>query len=320
MGRYKVNTRFLRFRLVQTGKFFREIPLPYLLILLLMAGIGLYVLSSFLAGTAGGLVGGGVLIATVGFVHLRRKDHHFIRMVNERAWWVFLGDYLLFSIPFLLLLLWRGHGLMVAGVVAGYAGVALLKQPFRQTAKGFPVPAFIPYRAFELRVLFRRYGGLLTLLYLSALVGLLLPYASFASLWLCVALLFEGFRDCEPRALLNGYEMSPKCFLHYKIRLTLGLYAVAAMPVCLLYIAIRPDGWWLAAGFFVLSSLNVILPVVSKYALYEPGQQIVSGQLPMFLSLIGIAVPFLTPLTLFLLVRYYLMARKNLISYLYAYN
>jgi hypothetical protein len=267
-----------------------------------------------------GMVCGGVLIAGVAFVHLRRKDYHFIRMVDERAWQVFFVDYLLFSIPFLLLLLWRGYGFVVVGVVAGYAGVALLKQPFRQTAKGFPVPAFIPYRAFELRILVRRYGGLLVVLYLCAFAGLLLPYISFAFLWFCIAFMFEGFRDCESRAMLNAYEMSLKRFLHYKTRLTLGLYCIAAMPVCLIYTVIRPGDWWLAAGFFVLSSLNVILFVVSKYALYEPDKKIVSGQVPIGLSGMGIFIPFLAPLTLFLLIRYYRMARKNLIPYLYVYD
>jgi hypothetical protein len=318
--RSKINIRFVRFRLVQAGKFFREIPLPYLIILLMMAGVGLYVVSAFFKNPAGAAVCGGVLVAAVWFVHLRRRDYHFICMVDERAWRVFFVDYLLFSIPFLLLLLWREDWIVVMGVVAGYAGISLIRQPFRRVAKGFPVPDFIPFRAFEVRVLFRRYGGLLVVLYLGAFVGLLVPYASFAPLWFYLAFLSEGFRDCEARALLNSYEMPAKRFLHYKIRLTAGLYCIVAAPVCVIYTVIRPGDWWLALGFLVLAVLNVILCIVAKYALFEPGKKIVSGQISMSLSFIGVFVPFLAPLTLFLLIRYYLMARKNLTPYLYAYN
>jgi hypothetical protein len=315
-----INTRFLRFRFVQIGKFLREISLPYLIVLLVMAGAGLYVLHSFLENQTGALVCGSILVAGVWIVHLRRKDYRFVCMVDEGAWRVFFVDYLLFSGPFLLLFLWRGDWFVVMGVVAGYAGVSHIRQPFRRVAKGFPVPAFIPYRAFEVRVLFRRYGLVLVVLYLGAFVGLLFPYASFVPLWFCIVFMFEGFKDCESRALLNVYEMPVRRFLHYKIRLNLGLYCLLAAPVCLLYTLIRPGDWWLALGFFVLAVLNVILCIVSKYALYEPDKKIVSGQISTGFSLIGVFVPFLAPLTLFLLIRYYLIARKNLTPYLYAYN
>jgi hypothetical protein len=91
-----------------------------------------------------------------------------------------------------------------------------MRQPFRRVAKGFPVPAFIPFRAFETRVLFRRYGGLLVVLYLGAFVGLFLPYASFAFLWFCVVFVAEGFKDCESIALLNASEMGFKGFFIIK--------------------------------------------------------------------------------------------------------
>jgi ABC-type phosphonate transport system ATPase subunit len=60
------------------------------------------------------------------------------------------------------------------GVVAGYAGVSLIRQPFRRVAKGFPVPDFIPFRAFEVRVLFHRYGSGKTTL-LNTLYGFITP-------------------------------------------------------------------------------------------------------------------------------------------------
>jgi hypothetical protein len=315
-----INLRFLKFRGTQTAKFFKELPIPYLIILLLIAGIAFYVIHALLEKPAGTILYATLLTATVALVHLRRRDYHFVCMVDEHPWRVFFIDYLLFTTPLLLPLICRGQVIAIAAIVAAYAAISRIQQPYRKTTKGFPVPSFIPTKAFEVRTLIRRKGWLLALFYLAACAGLPLPYASFIPLWLCIAVLFEGLRDCEPKALLNVYELPPKQFLHDKIRLTVGLYCLATAPICLIYTLLHPTHWPLALTFLTLAALNVMLFITSKYALYEPGRKIVSGQISISLSLIAIFVPLLTPLTLFLLIRYYLMAQKTLTPYLYAYN
>ena len=73
-----MNSAFLRFRLRQAGKFIREIPVIYLVILtgiLLIAGIALY---QFTKDLHGSLIIAGILLVFLSLIQLRRKDYHFI--------------------------------------------------------------------------------------------------------------------------------------------------------------------------------------------------------------------------------------------------
>ncbi len=90
-----MNSAFLRFRLRQAGKFIREIPVIYLVILtgiLLIAGIALY---QFTKDLHGSLIIAGILLVFLSLIQLRRKDYHFIHLAEEKAWKVFSMDYLL---------------------------------------------------------------------------------------------------------------------------------------------------------------------------------------------------------------------------------
>ena len=98
-----MNSAFLRFRLRQAGKFIREIPVIYLVILtgiLLIAGIALY---QFTKDLHGSLIIAGILLVFLSLIQWRRKDYHFIYLAEEKAWKVFSMDYLLLSLPVLII-------------------------------------------------------------------------------------------------------------------------------------------------------------------------------------------------------------------------
>jgi hypothetical protein len=240
-------------------------------------------------------------------------------LAEASPWRVFCVDYWLVSAPVLLLETVRGHWFIALGIMLGCAGISVAGQ-VRREAKGFPVPRLIPAEAFELRTGFRRYGGVVLVFYAGAWMGLWLPYLSLALLWFVVLFLTEFFKDCEPEALLCSPELPAERFIGRKLWVNLRLFARAVAPVCLLYALIRPGQWWLALGFFTLSLLNVALLVLMKYAFYRPNGKVTGGQASLFLSVAGIGLPFLAPLTLFLLVRYALLSRRNLTPYLYVYN
>jgi hypothetical protein len=315
-----INLRFLKFRTIQTRKFLKDIPFPYLILLLLIAATALYAINALLRHPAGAPIYATLLIVTVAACHRHRRDYHFIHLIDERPARVFLTDYLLFTLPLLLPLLYHGQAIAVAAVAAACAVISRIKQPYRKTPKGFPVPPIIPAKAFEVRTLIRRKGWLLLAFHLAACAALPLPIVSFIPLWLSLTLLYEELRQCEPIALLNICESPPKPFLHKKLRSIVGIYTLSAAPVCLIYALLHPSQWPLPLLFLTLAVLNVMLCVAGKYAFYEPGQKIVAAQNSIALSLIAIFIPLLSPLTLFLLIRYYTKAIKTLTPYLYAYN
>ncbi|MDR1880117.1 MAG: hypothetical protein LBQ78_04225 [Tannerellaceae bacterium] len=318
--RIHIPAAFIRFRFRQAGKFVKEMPLPYLVLLLgILAAAGMAGYSFMEGRTGGAVVGAGTLLLLLP-IHLKRKDFHFIQLAVASPWMVFCVDYWLLSCPVMALETVRGHWAVALALLLGCAGVSLIRQPYGRRAKGFPVPRLIPAEAFEIRTGLRRDGWVLLVFYAGAFVGLLLPYLSFAMLWVYTVALSGCFRDGEPVAVLCSRERPAGRFIGRKLGVNLRLFALSVAPVCLLYTAIRPGDWWLALFFFVMAILNVALFILMKYALYRPGAKITGGQVSLFLSMAGMLLPFLAPVTLFLLVRYAVMAKQHLTPHLYVYN
>lgn len=170
------------------------------------------------------------------------------------------------------------------------------------------------------RAAIRKQGIWLLFFYGGAYLGALFPYVSLALLWLFTGMLAECFVYAEPTAMLCMQELPASRFLHRKLSLYVRLYTLAIAPVCLLYSLLHPSQWWLVLLFAISGILNVALMVVSKYAAYLPNTRIQAGQIAISLSLFGILLPALAPLTLLLLIKKYRAARHHLTSYLYAYN
>lgn len=315
-----MNSAFLRFRLRQSGKFIREIPVIYLVVmvgLLLIPGIALY---QFTKDLKGSLIIAAILLALLSLLQLRRKDYRFIFLTEENGWKVFSMDYFLLSLPILIILLVNSFWYISLAIIAGCIGISFIKPPFHRTKKGMEAPGWIPAEAFELRAGIRQYGGLLLILYLSAWIGLLLPFASLASLWFFTVVLSDIFRFSEPVQILCAQERPANKFLHRKLFLYLKLSIYAIIPVCAIYMLLYPQHWWLILTFLVGVSLNIALFIVNKYAHYLPNTKITGGQVPITTAVISIFLPVFSPVVLFFLIKYYLAACRNLTTYLYAYN
>lgn len=315
-----MNSAFLRFRLRQFKKFIFEIPVIYLIILTgiaLIAGIALYEFTKELKGS---LIVATILLATLSLLQLRRNDYHFVLLAEENTWKVFGMDYLLLSLPVVIIILLNSFWYISLTVVAGCIGIGFAKQPFRRTSRGIRPPGWIPAEAFEIRSGIRQYGGILLVLYASAWIGLLLPYASLASLWFFTVFFSDMFRYSESEQILFSQERSAKRFLCRKLRVNLKLYLCATGPVCLVYFLLYPEQWWLVITFLVALILNLTLFVMSKYAYYWPNTKITAGQVPIALAILSVFLPVLLPVILFFLIKNYLAACRNLTTYLYAYN
>lgn len=315
-----MNSAFFRFRLRQFKKFIFEIPVIYLILLMgiaLIAGIALYEFTKELKGS---LIVATILLAAITLLQLRRNDYHFVLLAEEKTWKVFGMDYLLLSLPVVIIILLNSFWYISLGVMVGCIGIGFVEQPFRRTNRGIDPPEWIPAEAFEIRSGIRQYGGILLVLYASAWVGLLLPYASLASLWFFTVFFSDMFRYSESEQILFSQERSAKRFLSRKLRVNLKLYLCATGPVCLVYILLYPEQWWLAITFLVAIMLNLILFVMTKYAYYWPNTKITAGQVPIGLAMLSIFLPVLLPVILFFLIKNYLAACRNLTTYLYAYN
>lgn len=317
---YPVNTAFLRFRLRQLGKIVREIPVPYLVVLAAMLVGALLTLYNLTGNRRDMAIAGGILILLVYAFHRKRRDYHFLQLADEYPARILCPEYLLLSLPVFITGVLHGFFLIAVATSLGCLAVGLTPQPVRLVRNGFPPPRFLPHRAFEWRAGIRRYGGVLLILYLAAYAGLLLPYLSLGILWLLTCIQTEFFNRAEPVHVLCSEELPPKRFLGGKLKLNLCIYSVSVLPVCLLYAVLYPESWWLPLIFWFYSTVNVALIIITKYAFYQPDTKITAGQVAITISLLGVWLPVLFPLTFIFLVKNYLAARRQLTAYLYAYD
>ena len=314
------NKAFLKFRFRQAGKIIRDIPLLYLLVLSGMLVFLLYIVYDFSQEPTGAILAGVIFLILTGLLHLNRGDYHFIELVEKQPARIYCMDYWLLAISLCLLETINGFYWMAIAILTGCWLISKIRQPRRSTAKGIPPPRFIPAEAFECKAGIRKNGIVFILLYLGSYALLWLPYVSFAFLWLFTCIVADCFQQAEPMRILCAKELPAERFLTWKIKTYGKLYLATIVPVCLLYTLFHPADWIWVALFLLMGTLNITLMIVTKYAAYTPNIKIRAGQVGIGLSLLGIILPFLAPLTLLLLLRKYPTACRNLTSYLYAYN
>lgn len=308
------------FRLKQLMKIVKEIPVIYLLLIVgIVVFAGIYLFSVMRDQTVSAILSV-VFLSLLLLLHDRRKDYRFMHIVAATPRKVFCMEYLLLGLPLLLVLSVHRHWIIAAPVLLGMLLIALKRQTGYHRKSGFAVPKFIGYSLFELRCGVRRYGLLLLLVYLIAWATLPFPYVSLGVCWFFTLVPVDLFRDSEPLNIVCAPELPPAGFLHRKLRLNLTAYLCLLMPLCLAYAAVHPEDWWLSVYYPVAMTTNAALVIVSKYAHYSPGEKIMGGQIAIIISFCCVAVPVLYPLTLFYLIKNYPAARRNLKTYLDAYD
>lgn len=315
-----INTRFLYFRLQQGTKFIKEFPVPYFLLFLLLFLIVGYICFGWIKETPNASLLAGVLSVFMLYIHLQRKDYHFICLLEENSYKVFGVDYFLLSSPLLALLLIRQQWMPALLLLTAGMGISFIKQPFRKNRTGIPVPDILPFNAFEIRAGFRYAGIAMVFFYLAGWGALLLPYLSLGILFLYTACFLNCFSAFESLPVLLSGEYTPIQFLKNKLKTNLAVYGISLLPVCMAYILIYPDQWWIITYYFIVSCLNIALFIFTKYAFYIPGKKLVNGQIGVGFSFLGIILPFFAPFTLLFLIKYYRKAIVQLKPYLDAYH
>lgn len=315
-----MNHAIIRFRLRQIWKIIKEIPIPYLLLITGLLAFGMVFLSRMMQDVQQASVVGGIWLLFLWGLHAGRRDFHFIELVEASPWRIFFLEYLLLSLPVIVLEVACGWFVVVLAIMLACLIFALKKQGFRRVKNGLSVPQFIPVEAFELRAGIRRQGLVFLILYIGALAAVGISYLSLAFVWLMLCVLTEAFKMSEPLSLVCVQELPDGKFLWRKIGLNTSLPTVALLPVYLIYLAFHPEDWLFVGLFFLYGVLNTMLIIVTKYAYYRPDAKVMAGQIAFFISMFGMVFPVLFPVTVFYLIKYYWAARRNLKTYLYVYN
>lgn len=315
-----MNKTILLFRFKQLWKIIRDIPLLYLILIPGMLGFAGIYLFSAIKDKNTAIVISLLFLFLVLLIQDRRKDYRFIHLIAAYPPKIFFLEYLLLSLPLLLVLSVHGHWIIAGSVFSGIVLIALKKQAGFRMKSGFTLPGFVSYSLFEIRCGVRQYGLYLLIIYLIAWGTLPFLYVSLGVFWLLTLSLSDMFRTSEPLNIICAPELPPAGFLHRKLKINLAAFLCVITPLCLIYLPVHPEAWWLSLYYLIYMTTNVALVVVSKYAYYSPGEKIMGGQIAIIISFFCVAIPILFPLTLFYLIKNYLAARRNLKIYLDAYD
>lgn len=262
----------------------------------------------------------GILVVSLGLIHTYRTDKAFVYLTGANARQVFALEYLVFSLPVLLVVFASTYWYCGMILIAACYGVPFL--PFdRWTRKTrFSRVWLVPADNFEWISGMRKNKVYLLLLYGGALILAYYPYGSLIPLWLMLGVVSSFYTECEPREMLENYALPPAPFIRMKMLAHLKLYFWLSCPLMVVSVAFHPGTLWIVMAMYALSFINLSFFILSKYAIYSPSENRSSNSLLVVLVHLSMWVPFLVPLPLLMGWRAYKKALVNLETYLYAYH
>ncbi len=254
-------------------------------------------------------------------IHFLRTDKKFIKIMQLSVYQIYGFEYSVFLLPVWTYLLINKEFLYTAFSV----GFAILLSSIQLTINQQNRPLLFVSRwispvAFEWKSGFRQHFPFVAILFLLGLslskYELVIPLVivSFTILTACFYL------ESEPLEMLKVLEKLPKKFLIHKILWQLKLFWLFQLPLICLFLYFHYLYWYLIPYLFFTSSLAQIFAILYKYAVYQPHTQM---QLNAFIYVVFslafilvIATPFLVPVGIFVILRYYKKAIRNLEFYL----
>ncbi|SFE51907.1 hypothetical protein [Thermoflexibacter ruber] len=245
-------------------------------------------------------------------LHLTRNDKAFLAQTPLYSPVLFIAEYLLLSSLFLIYFLANQAFIHFFILLACIFFLSFLKISLRiRQMQSFSF-ALIPARIFEWRAGLRVSWLFLLLMYLLALVF----YAHESVLILCWILLIAFFStfylQAEGRILLQLAQVSPHAFLFGKVKDYLVLSIIFLSPVFILFFINHIQFWLVGIILLMLSLLTPFFVVFQKYASWQVHISLQQNMILHLLFLVSFALPFLLPVSIFLLVRAYRRAIRNM--------
>lgn len=262
-----------------------------------------------------------VLVAlTLVLLHLKRTDKIFFELYADRATLIHQIEYALMMIPIAGVFLMTGNWIVAIGCFVVAILVPFIKIRGRTFILNSPLQKFIPSQAIEWKSGVRKMWLPIVLIWsIGAFGSYFIPAVPIAILLL--GMLVSGFYEkMESLPILLSEELNPSQFLQRKILSSIGIFAVICLPLILLFSVFHISQFYVPIIEFLLFSLLIVFAICVKYAFYLPEQDATSNQMLLGIGFIGIFIPFILPVFLFFILRYYFKAKTNLNLYLHDFN
>ena len=253
-------------------------------------------------------------------IHIKRTDKTFFELYAKRATRIYQIEYAVMVSPFAAVFLAFGHWQTSIGIILISLTVPFIGIRSRSVTFNSKLQRILPDSAIEWKSGVRKMFIPLLLLWSTGLLGsYFIPTVPIAIL--LIGMLVSGFYETmESLPILMAEELSPDRFLKNKIRMSLALFSLLNLPLIIAFSVFHPQQFYIAIAAFVLFALLLIYAICLKYAFYLPEPGASGNQMLLAIGLMGIFIPFMLPIFLFFIVRFYFRARSNLNLYLHDFN
>jgi len=263
-----------------------------------------------------------LIVTSIFSIHINRKDKKFLKSILVNSYFVYITQYLLIILPFLVAMLISSQYIPVLLILFTIFIISLNNKNF-EFKSGFQER----FKIINFRILnslnFEWYSGLRQNWFLVLVVyicsfalakyelGIIIPIAINA------LIITSFYMESESELLLNGFMLSAKKYLVKKIVKAIVLFNLIYSPVYLLYVIIYYEHFFFI--IFVIFAVSILLPfsILTKYSTYEPNQLLKGNIILIVIFCLCFTKPFLFPIPIFLIIRNYIKALNNLKNYMY---
>lgn len=286
----------------------------YSLILLVITGLLGFLLYHVVQNSTHSFYLAALIIVAVYAIHSTRNDLQFIRQQLRNPFFILTTEYVLISLPIIILLFLKSYFIAGCTIIAGCIFIAIIV-PKNSMHLLFPKLAkWIPSAMFEWLSGIRNTKGIVAVFLIVLYATCFLKFVPLIFLWLITITIAGFYQFGEPLSLLYLHE-NAKQLLRSKIKNVLLLYIKITLIPVLMNIFLHPDIWWVDLMIYILCMLVIICAVLIKYAVYRPNERLTAGSMLLSIVSISPALPFTLPLPVIVAAMKYKSAIQNLENY-----
>ena len=310
----------IKIRSMQLLRLLQELGLVRVIIGIVVLLIGIGGIREFVAQGEHLLVIPGALFLSLLMLHQKRSDLKFFSLYAVRVKIIYAIEYGMMAVPFVIALFLMGN--FMEGLVCLAAPLLVPFIPILQGDLVFnsSLQKLIPNELIEWKSGVRR---LLLPTALLWLIGLSTSFfiGSVPIVIFLLGMLISGFYErMESLPMLVASEQSSSSYLNRKTWLSVASFSALCLPLVLAFSAFHPAQFYIPIIELMVFNLLIAFAVVVKYAFYLPEPDSKGNQMLLAIGFIGVLIPFVLPVFLFFLLRFYFKAKQNLNLYLHDFD
>ena len=253
-------------------------------------------------------------------IHTKRKDKIFLNLYSPQPQIIFFIEYLLLSLPILVLLVYYQFWLHTFFMIAFIFVLPFLKTPLKKYSINTWLQKQIPNDNFEWKAGIRKQFILFMSVWLIAFFTSFFIGSVIIALFILGIVVMSFYEKNESLPMLLAKEESPKTFLKRKIWSHLLTYLSVMIPLFFSFIIFHPAHFYIPLLEIIIFSILIVYNILLKYAFYLPNEKAGGTQIFSAIGSISVLVPFVLIIVLVLGIKFWFQAHRNLKFHLHDFH